>query len=239
LFILWLHGAHTKNKKMILDIKFQMNNHLYIRDPQLTDLGRKILQHSILLLDELGFEDFTFKKLAIAIGSVEKSIYRYFDNKHMLLVYLTSWYYEWVHYLIEFNLNNVTDPKQKLEIAIHNIVNASKESPLTSYINENILHKIVISEGSKSYHVHNIDSENKIGLYLSYKNLVKLLSGIILDLKPGFPYCKSLSSNLLEMANNQMFFAEHLPKLTDIKKRKKVNLELENMMNYFASKILS
>jgi AcrR family transcriptional regulator len=216
-----------------------MNDRLYLRDPQLTDLGKNILQYSILLIDQLGFENFTFRKLATEIGSAEKSIYRYFDNKHMLLLYLTSWYYEWVHYLIDFNTNNIEDPQKKLEIAIHNIVNASKESPLTSYINENILHKIVVSEGSKSYHVHNIDSENKIGLYLSYKNLVKQLSDIILERKPKFCYSKSLSSNLLEMANNQIFFAEHLPNLTDIKKRKKINLELEKMMVFFATKIIA
>ena len=101
---------------MALAIRFELNNNLFLRDPQDTDLGRKIIQYSILLIDELGLESFNFKKLAQKINSTEASIYRYFDNKHTLLVYLTSWYWEWVHYLIEINLMNISDPKQRLKI---------------------------------------------------------------------------------------------------------------------------
>ena len=65
-----------------IDIKFKLNESLYNRDPQDTDLGRKIIKHSIELMDEIGFEAFTFKKLAHRISSTEKSVYRYFENKH-------------------------------------------------------------------------------------------------------------------------------------------------------------
>ena len=36
----------------------------YSKDPQSSDLGRKIVTSGIEMLDELGFEQFTFKKLA-------------------------------------------------------------------------------------------------------------------------------------------------------------------------------
>jgi len=61
---------------------------LSIKDPLQSKLGRKIITHSIILLDEIGFEAFTFKKLAIKMGSNETSLYRYFENKHFLLLYL-------------------------------------------------------------------------------------------------------------------------------------------------------
>jgi len=35
-----------------------------IRNPQATNLGQRIIEGSINLIDELGFENFTFKKLA-------------------------------------------------------------------------------------------------------------------------------------------------------------------------------
>ena len=80
----------------------KLNDKLYLRDPQATKLGRRIIQHSILLIDEIGIEDFTFKKLAQRISSTEASIYRYFENKHLLLVYLLCWYWEWMKFQIDY-----------------------------------------------------------------------------------------------------------------------------------------
>ena len=77
---------------MSVGIKITLNEGLYLREPQDSLLGRKIIEQSILLIDEIGFESFTFKKLAAAIQSTEASIYRYFVNKHFLLLYLVSWY---------------------------------------------------------------------------------------------------------------------------------------------------
>ena len=70
---------------MSINIKIVLNEGLYVKEPQDSELGRKIIKHSILLIDKLGFESFTFKKLANEIQSTEASIYRYFENKHLLL----------------------------------------------------------------------------------------------------------------------------------------------------------
>ena len=77
-------------------ISIQLGNNLYCKDPQSTELGKKIVLHSIKLISELGFEAFTFRKLSMQIDSTEASIYRYFDNKHRLLVYLIAWYWAWM-----------------------------------------------------------------------------------------------------------------------------------------------
>ena len=106
--------------------------------------------------------------------------------------------------------------KKKIEIAISIIANASVHEALTDYIDQKKLHSIVIKEGAKSYHKQEIDEENKIGLFLSYKELVEKVSGFICEFNPDFKYRKSLVSNLMEMASNQIYFAEHLPRLTDI-----------------------
>ncbi|NNE29325.1 MAG: TetR/AcrR family transcriptional regulator [Saprospiraceae bacterium] len=219
-------------------IRFNITPELFHRDPQATPYGQRLLSNSIELIDELGIEKFTFKKLALEIDSTEASVYRYFENKHKLLLYLSCWYWEWVYYLLDINLKNIEDPKRRLDITIHNIVNASSESPLTEYINENLLHKVVIKESTKAYHIHNVDEENKEGYFISYKVLVGKVSGIISEMNPSFPYPKMLASNLFEMANNQIYFAEHLPKLTDIKDRKKKYDDLEEAMKYFVYRLL-
>lgn len=224
---------------MAVDIKFRLNESLFNRDPQETVLGRKILQHSILLMNEIGFESFTFKKLAKEIGSAERSIYRYFENKHLLLLFLNSWYWEWVHYLISINIKNIDDPKAQLKIIIENIVAATSENPLTTYINENILHRIIINEGSKSYHTFNVDDENKVGLFLSYKHLVEKIAKVIKKANPKFKYEISLASNLFEMSNNQIYFAQHLPRLSSLKNSKSIEKDLIKMMSTFVDKLLT
>ena len=223
----------------MIDIRFEINKSMFNKDPQETELGKKILEHSILMIDEIGFEAFTFRKLAMRIGSAEKSIYRYFDNKHFLLLFLTSWYWEWVHYLIYINIKNITDPKKKLEIAISNLVKATSENPMNKYINENVLHKVIIKEGGKAYHIKDIDEENKAGLFLSYKSLVQLVSKIISEINPKFEYSTSLASNLFEMSNNQIYFVEHLPQLTSLKCTKNQNDDLIEMLNVYTRKLLS
>lgn len=244
LFFCILTNKHTKFSKsknaiMVIGIKFQMNQSLYIRDPQTTKLGQKILQYSILMMAEMGFESFNFKKLSLEIDCAEKSIYRYFDNKHMLLLFLTSWYWEWVNYLITINIKNISYPNTRLEVAIKCIVKATSENAANEFINERALHKVVINEGSKSYHTYTVDEENKVGLFLSYKSLVACLKNLICDVNPEFPYAASLASNLLEMANNQIYFAEHLPSITDIHNTETKEEELIGMLNYFASRLLA
>ena len=223
---------------MIVGIKFKLNESLYLKDPQETKLGKKILHHSILIINEIGIESFNFKKLATEIGSAEKSIYRYFDNKHNLLLFLTSWYWEWVHYLIVVNTKNIDDPTKKMDIIIDNIVHATSENPLTEYINENILHRIVINEGSKAYHTFSVDEENKEGRFSPYKSLVKIVADVITEINPKFIYSASLASNLFEMANNQIYFAEHLPRLSSICDGKNKENDLIEMMKFFSKKLL-
>ena len=164
---------------MAVGVRFQLNDRLFIRDPQSTALGCRIIQYSILLIDELGFEAFTFKKLAVRIKSTEASVYRYFENKHLLLIYLVSWYWEWVGYLIDTGTMNVEDPRRKLKIAIENIVDASRENPAIEYVNEHVLHRIVIAEGTKAYHTKQVDEENKEGFFLDYKRLAEKVANII------------------------------------------------------------
>ena len=202
---------------MAVLIQIKLNEKLYLRDPQETRLGRSIIQQSILLIDEIGFEQFTFKKLAERISSTEASIYRYFGNKHVLLVYLLCWYWEWTRFQIDYYTNNVQDPVERLKLALRVIVNASVRNASIEFVDEDILHRIVVAEGAKAYHTKEVDKENKEGYFSTYKALAKTLADMIADVNPDFIYPRALSSTLLEMANDQIYFSKHLPTLTDIR----------------------
>ena len=59
------------------------------------------------------------------------------------------------------NTKNIDDPKQRLKIIIRTICFASKENPSIQYVNESVLHRIIIAEGAKTYHTKAVDDENK------------------------------------------------------------------------------
>ncbi|GAA5220686.1 TetR/AcrR family transcriptional regulator [Membranihabitans marinus] len=224
---------------MSIGIRIALNNGLYLKDPQDSKLGKKIIQHSINLIDDFGFECFTFKKLSESIQCTEASIYRYFENKHLLLLYLMNWYWEWVNYLISINTMNVNDPQKKLKIIIHSFVFASNDNPVVEFVNETKLQNIVIAEGGKTYHTKKVDHENSKGFFNSYEVLVNSLSQVILEINPEFRYPYALATNMFEMTNNQIYFAKHLPRLTDISVEENEVNELEEMLNYFLAKLLA
>jgi len=203
-----------------LAIHIVIDPNLYTKNPDSSDLGRKIVSNSIEMIDELGFEGFTFKKLGTRIGSNESSIYRYFDNKHALLVYLISWYWSWVEYKLVFTITNKPSPKEQLTGAIEILTSQVTEDNSFSYINEVLLHRIIITESSKIYHNKDIDTENQKGFYKSYKSVVQRLSDIVLAVTPGYQYPHMLISTVIEGSHNQHYFSEHLPSLTDVEKGK-------------------
>ncbi|CAM4255196.1 TetR/AcrR family transcriptional regulator [Gillisia hiemivivida] len=224
---------------MGIEIKIALNEGLYLKDPQDSVLGRNIIKHSILLLSDLGFEAFNFKKLSLEIGSTESSVYRYFENKHLVLIYLVSWYWEWVAYLIRINTLNINDPKRKLEIIINCFVSASFENPSIDYLDKSKLHSVIIAEGIKVYRTKDVDEEYGKGYFRNYKQLITTVAGVISEINPTFQYPYALASNLFEMSNNHIYFAKHLPRLTDISVYGNTVDEVEIMLNYFTDKLLS
>lgn len=222
-----------------LAIELDVNEKLCLRNPQRTDLGRKILKNSVLLIDEIGFERFTFKKLAERIQSTEASIYRYFENKHRLILYLLSWYWEWMKFRIEFHTANIADPTQRLRIAIDTIVDSARPNPAIDFVNEEILHRIVIAEATKSYHTKLVDSENKQGFFLTYKSLCKSIADIASEINPNFVYPRALASTLLEMSNHHIYFAEHLPSLTDVRIENGDLSQIKKLLESFAFGLLT
>ncbi len=197
-------------------IQLQINPAIYIKDPESSTLGKKILSGSIELIADIGFESFNFKKLAIHISSTEASIYRYFESKHKLLLYLVNWYWTWILHRLFYEVANIDDPKIRLEKIIKLLTQRVLKDAHFEHIDEEKLYAIIVTESSKTYLTHQVDEENKEGDFQAYKNLVMQISEVILEINPSYPYSKMLVSNMIEGIHHQRFFAEHLPRLTDI-----------------------
>ena len=200
-------------------LQIKMNANLFLHNPQDTELGRNILHHSILFINKNGLEDFTFKKLAAEAGTSEASVYRYFENKHRLLTYLVSWYWSWLDFQIRFVTNNLKRPDMKLKKISRLLATPVKDDQSISYINESILHEIVIEQGAKAYLTKHVVEDNKLQFFKPYKDLCSHIGDIILECNPLYKYSRSLSSSIVEVAHMQKFFRQNLPSLTDFGER--------------------
>lgn len=222
---------------MSYQIKIQLNEKLFLRNPNDTELGKKIVTESILMIDELGFEQFTFKKLAQKIESTEASIYRYFENKHRLLIYLISWYWVWLDFQITFKTNNIKSPQERLKIIINVLSQLQIDDPDTE-LDESALYRIVIAESSKAYLTKLVDSANKDGLYREFKAVCKKIATVILEVDPACKYPHSLITTIIEASHSQVFFANHLPSLTNIKIKGTDYSQLEAYLWYLLTSTL-
>ena len=216
-------------------LKFKLNEHLYIKDPENSEIGKLIIQNGIELIYEIGFEQFTFKKLAQKIESTEATIYRYFSSKHKLLTYILNWYWSYLEFVAKMRLQEMSNSSQKLKMILEIIThNYNSNSQILDYDLDK-LQSIVIAESSKAYLVKEVDEINQELVFTPLKSLCKFIGQIILEIRQDFPYPNSLASTLLETAHDQQFFSEHLPKLTDNNSRtahKKYVLDYLNILAF-------
>ena len=201
---------------MEYSVQVRMNDKLFLRDPEQSELGRRIIRQGTLLINEIGFEEITFRKLAERMGTKEASIYRYFENKHRLLVYLVAWYWKWLDFQVIFETNNLTDPREKLERVLRVLLQTKVFTPAApDEIDLGALHNIVICEASKAYLTRHVTEDNRQQLSKPYKDLTARIAQLILDYRSDYPYARSQASSIIETAHYQSFFMRYLPSLTD------------------------
>ncbi|MDO6744670.1 TetR family transcriptional regulator [Tenacibaculum soleae] len=202
-------------KNLLSNIKIEIPSGIYIKDPETSDLGKRIIENSIKLIEEIGFESFNFKKLGKLIGSNESSIYRYFESKHKLLIYLTSWYWGWIQYQLVIETYSINNPKEKLIKAIKVVTKTTEQDSNFSHINEILLNLIVINENSKSYSTKDVDIENKEGFFKLYKEVIRRLADIIIIYDNNYQHPLTLASTIIEGALHQQFIKQHFKTLTN------------------------
>jgi len=223
----------------MVSLSIQLSPSLYLKDPQQSALGWRIVTDGIRLIDKLGFETFTFKKLAEEIGSTEASVYRYFENKHRLLLYLIDWYWTWLEYQFDYSTNNMRDPREKLYVYISLLTSQKKGDLYSNGIDGQALNRIIMTEFEKTYLTKQVDQDNQQGVFLPYKSVCKKMAALIRQINPAFPYPHALVSTLVLSANHQLFYAEHLPSLTEIQfNPKKHHQQLNDFINLLVNKII-
>ena len=200
---------------ILSNITITVNEKLFVKNPETSKLGKKIIENSILLIAETGFENFTFKKLGEKIKSNESSIYRYFESKHKLMLYLSSWYWTWIEYKLVFATNNVSNPLEKLKKAIKIVTEKIEDDNSTLHINEAELNKIIIIEFTKNLVTIEVDDENKEGFFLVYKRVITRIVDMIEVVNPEYKFAKSLASSVVDGAMHQHFLKDHLKTITN------------------------
>ena len=207
-------------KDLLSVLKISVPQSIYLKDPETSDLGKRIVKNSIILINSMGFESFTFKKLGNKIGSNESSIYRYFESKHKLLLYLSSWYWAWLEYQLVIETFSISNNKKKLDKAIVVVTRTVEDDSNFSHISETQLYKIIVNESSKSYLTKEVDKDNKQGYFEVYKRLITRIEAMIIDVEPNYKFPLSLASTILEGGIHQHFLNEHFPSITNCKNGK-------------------
>ena len=215
-------------------LQIRVSEDLYLKDPEETELGRSIIADSIKLIDKIGFEKFTFKKLAAEIESTEASVYRYFESKHQLLCYLASWYWSWVEYRINYHITNVDDAEKKLKIALQTLTESATDDPASVHVDEAALYRIVVSESTKAYMTPAVKGGGKKQMFGAFESLCDLIAKIIKEIKPRFKYPKALSSALVGITHRQIFYASFIPGIPEIRVKKDNNKEVTAFLEKIA-----
>lgn len=218
-------------ENLLNNMKMEVHEHLYLKEPFSSELGTSIVQEGASLVRDLGMEHFTFKKLALHIGVTEAAVYRYFENKHMLLLYLTAWYWAWMEVNYVYSTANLDSSKERLSIAMKLMVNG----PIFTkniHINPLDLRKIVVNESLKGYLTKSVDIEHENGIFAQVYNFGERISNLIFEVNPAYPYPKTLAYTIMESSLLHAFNADHLPGMTE------QSLDSENRLVFFEDLIV-
>lgn len=187
---------------------------LYIKNPKESALGEKIIESAAELIPQLGIEEFTFKKLALHIGCTEATVYRYFENKHQLLLYILHIFWGWHEYQITFATQNLESASIKLKRTISLLSNPVFEFFPKKKHAHNVM-QTAINEGIKIHLTRHLKEEINQGAMDSYYRIVKRISGFIGELDSNYPYPDALSSSILDGALLQLFYKRYCPGISD------------------------
>jgi AcrR family transcriptional regulator len=204
-------------EQIVSQLKFKVNSDLYIKDPESSEIGKRLLREAVKMLDKVGFEALTFKRLAEAAQTTESTAYRYFENKHMLILYLSNWYWAWLNYRLKLGLLNIEPGTDKLKKAISILCRYSESDNLIQHIDLVKLAHLIHLESGKIFRAKDVDIENKQGFFSTYKLLNERMRDVILEIDPKYSYPATLANTIIQGIHSQYFQSEHFPSLTNIK----------------------
>jgi AcrR family transcriptional regulator len=202
-------------------LSIRVSDRLFLKDPESSALGRNILTTSVQIIDEIGMERFTFKKLANTLQTTESSVYRYFENKHMLLLYMSTWYWSWLETYMVFRTANLTDPKDKLRIMISILCKDDWENKVMNSMNLNLLKRIVVSESPKAYMAKQTGNLPMDEIFRGFEQLCLRFEELFRVINPEFRHTRRLSSTMIEGVLQQTFYVTYLTSFSSIEENQK------------------
>lgn len=223
-------------QKILEHYTVSLDKALYAKDPVSSDIGKDILRESVKILAREGLEAFTFKKLATAMSSTETTVYRYFNNKHQLVMYLSSWYWTQLEWKIVFATANIPDPKEQLLRVVEVLSEKAHHDPRSSIVNEELVQKIVTRDAFKVFEISWESDAQKKGYYKAFQDLNDRIADIIHRCDKTYKFSRALATTLVETAQRQMCFRNDLPHLTDVGKSEKQTQEFLNSLVYNITK---
>lgn len=202
-------------KTILRNIKPEIYSGIYLKDPESSDLGRKIFREGISLIAEIGFDAFTFKKLGERIQSPESSIYRYFENKHKLLLYISSWYWAWMECRLIFETANLEDANERLTRAIILLNEDAADEILADDINESTIKQILITDFVKTFPKRDVNFENIDEFFKPYRQVIHRIAEIIKEIDSSYSYPETLAANIVEGAMHQRFLKRYFTSINN------------------------
>jgi AcrR family transcriptional regulator len=183
-------------------------------------MGTRILSEGLVLMNEIGLEAFTFKKLAERMDSTEVTVYHYFANKHRLLQYYYQMYWLWLATHCRQEGKGLKDPVERIYGDIRIISGLWPADARAAHFDPAHLRTLVINEGSKSFLHKNVASDNARKVFKPYKDLCAYIALEVKACSPRMKHARSFATTLVEMAHSLEFAMQHLPALTELSEKK-------------------
>lgn len=180
---------------------------LYLKNPKESRTGNAIIEHAARMIASEGIEHLTFKKLAASCGCTEATVYRYFENKHKLLLYILNIFWIWQEYRMVLNTQNITDPYEKLQHALSVIANPQIPVDLGDF-GKHIL-QTAIHEGVKIHLSRELADEINNGSLAAYHRLVQRLEDLISSYHSRYAFSAALAVTIIDNALQQLFFIRY------------------------------
>lgn len=103
-------------------------------------------------------------------------------------------------------------------------VGRKKKDPAFGFVDEEALSRIIILEQDKTYLTKWVDEDNRSGLFGGYKSICRKMADLIRLFNPEYPNPNTLVSTVMLASLQQIFYAQHLPSLTNLKPELHENL---------------
>lgn len=190
-------------------LELQIPESLYLKNPRETAVGISLLEHAATMIASQGIDSFTFRKLSAEAGCTEATVYRYFENKHQLLLYILNIYWGWLEYQLVFDTHNLTDPAEKLKRTISLLADPGFDFMSNKTFARHVI-QTAINEGVKVHITRHLKEEIRNGAMSGYFNLVNRISIFVSEHDGHYPYPTALATGLIDASLQQLFYQKHI-----------------------------